>query len=364
MERISKYQLGAMIILFQIGSTPLFELGIKAGQDAWLVVITSMLLGFMLLFLFLIIQRREPEKNLSQLLIQYFGSFVGKFVLLLYVLMFSYEAMRNVRDFGDLTLLTILPRGPISLIMLIMITLSIYAIYKGIEVFFRLAEFIVVGVLTFYLILLIMQLVSGVVHFDYLLPILENGIQPVLKESISSTVWFPFGQMMIFLMFWRYLNEKKELAKTSVRSFFVSGLVILFSNIMNLIVLGPQLLNISTVPLLQAVQLIQIAEVFERFDALVILLFYAGIFIKATLWFLAAVLGLSQLFQTDYRRFALPVGVIIYITSLLPSSWQLHLEIGKIVGEQFMLNKIFIGVIPAILFLVMLIKGQGKQIKG
>ena len=128
---------------------------------------------------------------------------------------------------------------------------------------------------------------------------------------------------------------------------------------MNLIVLGPQLVNISTVPLLQAVQLIQIAEVFERFDALVILLFYAGIFIKSTLWFLAAVLGLSQLFHTKYRRFALPVGGIIYITSLLPSSWQSHLEIGKIVAEQFKVNMIFIGVIPAILFLVMLIKGKG-----
>jgi spore germination protein KB len=150
MERISKYQLGAMIILFQIGSTPLFELGIKAGQDAWLVVIISMLLGLLLLFLFLAIQSREPEKNWSQLLVQYFGSFVGKTVLLLYSIMFTYESMRNIRDFGDLTLLTILPHGPISLIMLVMLTLSIYAIYKGIEVFFRLAEVIVVGVLTFY----------------------------------------------------------------------------------------------------------------------------------------------------------------------------------------------------------------------
>jgi spore germination protein KB len=361
MERISKYQLGAMIILFQIGSTPLFELGIKAGQDAWLVVITSMLLGLLLLFLFLAIQRREPEKNWSQLLVQYFGSFVGKTVLLLYALMFTYESMRNVRDFGDLTLLTILPRGPITLIMLVMLILSIYAIYKGIEVFFRLAEYIVVGVLAFYFILLIMHFLSGVVHFDLLLPILENGIQPILKESINSAVWFPFGQMMIFLMFWSYLNEKKEMTKTSIRSYFVSGVVILLSNIMNLVVLGPQLTNISTVPFLESVQLIQIAEVFERFDALVILLFYMGIFIKATLWFLAAVLGLSQLFHTDYRRFALPVGVIIYITSLLPSSWQSHLEIGKIVAEQFMVNKIFIGVIPALLFLVMMFKRQGNK---
>ncbi|MBD0383525.1 GerAB/ArcD/ProY family transporter [Paenibacillus sedimenti] len=361
MERISKYQLGAMIILFQIGSTPLFELGIRANQDAWLVVFTSFLLGLLLLFLFLAIQHREPEKNWSQLLIQYFGSFAGKFVLLLYALFFAYESMRNLRDFGDLTLMTILPRGPISLIMLIMLTISIYAIYKGIEVFFRLAEFIVVGVLSFYLILLIMQFISGAVHWNRLFPVLENGLQPVLRESVAHTVWFPFGQMVIFLMFWSYLNEKKEMFKTSIRSFFISGIVILIANIMNLVVLGPELTGISTVPLLQSVQLIQIAEIFERFDALVILLFYAGIFIKATLWYLAAILGLSQLFHTDYRRFALPVGAVIYITSLLPRSWQSHLEIGDIIADQFHVNKIFIGIIPAVLFFVMLIRGRLKR---
>ncbi|KRE44872.1 GerAB/ArcD/ProY family transporter [Paenibacillus sp. Soil522] len=360
MEQISKYQLGSMIILFQIGSTPLFELGIKANQDAWLVVVTSMLLGLMLLFLFLAIQRREPEKNMSQLLTQYFGSFAGKFLLLLYVVFFAYEAMRNVRDFGDLSLFTILPHGPISVIMIIMMSLSIYSVYKGIEVFFRFAEFIVIGVLLFYLILIIMPFISGIVHLDRLLPIMENGIQPVLKNSLLHEVWMPFGQMVVFLMFWSYVNEKKEMAKTTVKAFFVSSMVVLLSNIINLIVLGPELIKISTVPLLQSVQLIQIAEIFERFDALVILLFYAGIFIKATLWYLAALLGLSQLFRIDYRRFAIPVGAIIYITSLLPTSWQSHLEFGHFITDQLHINKVFIAIIPALLYMIMMIKSYKK----
>lgn len=355
MERISKYQLASMIILFQIGSTPLFELGIKANQDAWLVVITSMLLGLMLLFLFLAIQRREPEKNLSQLLTHYFGSFVGKLLLLLYTVLFAYEAMRNVRDFGDLSLFTILPHGPISVIMLIMLALSIYSVYKGIEVFFRFAEFIVVGVLLFYLILIFMPFISGIVYLDRILPILENGMQPVLKSGLYE-VWMPFGQMVVFLMFWSNLNEKKKLTKTSILAFFVSSMVILLTNILNLIVLGPELVKISTVPLLQSVQLIEVAEIFERFDALVILLFYTGIFIKATLWYLAALLGLSQLFRVDYRRLAIPVGGIIYFTALLPTSWQSHLEIGHYIAENLHINKIFIAIIPAILYIFMLFK--------
>jgi spore germination protein KB len=360
MERISKYQLGAMIILFQIGSTPLFEIGIKAKQDAWLVVITSMIIGLLLLLLFLAIQRKAPEKNLSQQLVHYFGPFAGKIVVLLYALYFTYEAYRNVRDVGDLTLMTILPRSPISLIMLILISLSAYAIYKGLEVFFRVAEFIVAGVLAFYLILIIMSFISGIVYLDRLLPILENGFKPVMQESIK-TFWFPFGQMFTFLMFYSYLKEKEEMTKTSIRSYMISGMVILLTNTTNLVVLGPQFTDISTIPLLQSVQLIQIADIFERFDALVILLFYAGIFIRTTLWFLAAVLGLSQLFNTGYRRFILPLGVIIYSTAFMPQNWQSHLEIGELVAYKFMLNPLLLSVIPALLFIVMLIRGKANK---
>lgn len=361
MERISKYQLGAMIILFQIGSTPLFEIGSKAKQDAWLVVVVSMLLGFVLLAMFLYIQRREPEMNLSGLLLHYFGPWLGRLLLLFYVAVFAYESMRNLRDFGDLTIMTILPRTPISLIMIIILSLTLYSVYKGLEVFFRVAEFIVLGVLFFYFILFVMYWFADIMVFDHLLPVLENGIQPVLKESISGYVWFPFGQMIVFLMFWNYLSEKQLLVRTTVISFIVSGAVVLITNIINLLVLGPALPDISTIPLLQSVQIIQIANILERFDAFVILLFYAGIFIKSTLWFLAAVLGLSQVFHTEYRKFILPVGIIIYSFTFVPPNWQSHVEIGETIAKKYMLNPIYILFIPVILLVVMWIRGNKRS---
>ncbi|UIO41908.1 spore germination protein [Brevibacillus brevis] len=90
MERISKFQLSAMIILFQIGSSTLFELGIGAKQDAWLTVLTGMAVSFLLLMLFLGIQRREPNKILVQILVQYLG-FFGKIAAFSYVLFFAYD---------------------------------------------------------------------------------------------------------------------------------------------------------------------------------------------------------------------------------------------------------------------------------
>ncbi|AJY76691.1 GerAB/ArcD/ProY family transporter [Paenibacillus beijingensis] len=356
MERISKYQLGTMIILFEIGSTPLFELGIKAQRDAWIAVLLSILFGLVLLLLFLALQKRDPELNLIQMMIKYWGPVIGRVTAFLYIVFFAYESMRNVRDFGDLTLMTFLSRSPISMIMGILIFLSMYAIYKGIETFFRVSEFMVLGVISFYLALCIMAFISGIVDFKQLLPMLEYGVLPVVTLAASDTVFFPFGQMVLFLMFWSYVKKKEGLAGASFGAYLVSSTVILISNIMNLAVLGVHYTSISMIPLLQNVQLIQIARVFERFDALVILLFYVGIFIKATLWYLAAVMGLGEIFNTDYRKMILPVGIVIYSSSFLEPDWTYHLWLGHFVGVTSMVNPIFLVFLPLLLFLVMLMR--------
>jgi spore germination protein KB len=258
--------------------------------------------------------------------------------------------------------MTILTRTPLFLIMLVMMILSGYALYKGLEVFFRFAELMVSGVLMGYFLLMFMSFISGDLHWSNLLPVLEDGVNPIIKEGLETATWFPFGQMMIFLVFWSYLNEKKERSKTSIRAYLVSAAVILVMSFINLGVLGPEYAGISTVPLLQTVQMLQIANVFERFDAVVILLFYSGILIKATLWYLAAVVGLGQLFRTDYRKFILPVGGIIFGTSFLPENWQSHIMVAKIVAIRFLGNPIIILTIPLLLYIAMLIKGKSNRL--
>lgn len=363
MERISKHQLFAMIILFEIGSAALFEIGISAKQDAWLVMLIGMIPGFLLFMLFLAIQRRELDKDLIQMLIQYFGSFFGRLVAFSCVCYFMYESMRNVRDFGDLTLMTFLSKTPISIVMLVMILLASYAIFKGIEVFFRVAEFMLPGVLFFYLLLIVLYFSSGIVHMDRLFPILENGIVPVLKGTFPDPIFFPFGQLVLFLMYWNYLNDKGILVKISIRAYVFVGIFLTVLSILNIAILGVPYVSISNLPLLASVRLIQIANFLERFDAFVVLLLYVGIFIKVTLWYLAAVLGLGKLLNTNYRKLILPVGGIIYGSSHLPPSWTYHIWLGNFLGLKYLQAPIFIVFIPMLLFLVMLVKGKADQAK-
>ncbi|WP_129730996.1 GerAB/ArcD/ProY family transporter [Ectobacillus funiculus] len=363
MERISKHQLVAMIILFEIGSAALFEIGISAKQDAWLVMLIGMIPGFLLFMLFLAIQRLEPDKDLIQMLIQYFGSFFGRLIAFSYVCNFMYESMRNVRDFGDLTLMTFLSKTPISVVMLVMMLLASYVLFKGVEVFFRVAEFMLLGVLFFYLLLIILYFSSGIVHIDRLFPILENGIIPVLKGAFPDPILFPFGQLVLFLMYWNYLNDKDDIVKISIRAYVFVGIFLTILSILNIAILGVPYVSVSNLPLLASVRLIQIADFLERFDAFVVLLLYVGIFIKVTLWYLAAVLGLGRLLNTNYRKLILPVGGIIYGTSHLPPSWTYHIWLGKFLGLKYLQAPFFIVFIPTLLFLFMFVKKKPDQAK-
>lgn len=359
MESISKYQLAAMIILFEIGSSILFEIGVDAKQDAWLVVLASVIAGLIPLIIYFNIQSREKEKNLISLLNQYFGSFLGKTLSILYVIFFTYESMRNVRDFGDITIMTFLSKTPISIIMLIMILLSIYAIFQGIEVFFRVVEFMLPGVLLFHLIIIIMFFSSDIVQYERLLPVLENGIKPILKTSIKDA-FFPFGQMGIFLMFWSYLNEKHTMVKTTLIAYFIVGLLLVVHNWLNIAILGTTYTTISNIPFLASVQLIQIADFLERFDPFVVLLMYVYLFAKATLWYLAAVLGLAQILNMkDRRKLIFPIGVLIYGASFLEPNWVYHIWLGTEAAKW--INPIFIIIIPTLLLLVMILKSKLRE---
>lgn len=67
MEKVSHSQLATLIIMFQIGSSPLFLLGKEAGTDTWIATLIAMTVGLLLLLLTFLIHRLEPEKDLIEI---------------------------------------------------------------------------------------------------------------------------------------------------------------------------------------------------------------------------------------------------------------------------------------------------------
>jgi spore germination protein KB len=134
MLRISNTQLFMLIMIFQVGSTTLFALGIGAGRDAWIVILLAALIGFMFLGVFTEIPKQYPEKNFPDILKEVVGKKIAVFILFSYALYFYGQTHHNFYEFGRLIKITALPLTPINAnLVSILVLLSFISFIWGLK---------------------------------------------------------------------------------------------------------------------------------------------------------------------------------------------------------------------------------------
>ncbi|MDU0203876.1 GerAB/ArcD/ProY family transporter [Paenibacillus sp. MAH-36] len=359
MERISNYQIAVMIILFQIGSTPLFAIGSKAKQDSWVAMIVAAIIGLILLRMFLYIQSIAPDQSLIFLMRMCFGKIAGGMLSSCFLIYFAYESMRNVRDFGEITSVTLLTRTPKFVVMLLVILLAAYTIIMGIETFCRVAESLILPIVFSYSILCLLIFGSKLVKLERIQPIMEKGFKPILTAAFPDLVSFPFGQMVVFLMFWHLMADSNKVKRISIFTYLGVAVFLVGMNMINVLVLGPSLIGNSTLPFLQTVQLIQVGDIFERLDVFVTLLLFLGLFVKLTAFFWAASYGVSQLTGCRAKVSICIVGSVIFASSFLEPNYTYHIWLGLAVSVK--LFPIFQILLPLAMFIAILFRKLKKN---
>lgn len=360
MVQISKLQLASMIILFEIGSSPLFLLAGEAKRDAWIAVTVAMLSGLAILaFINLPIQKQEPDKDLVEISRQYMGFIPGTLFSLAFAVYFLYASMRNVREFGDLTILYLLPGTPLSIIMLVLVAISGYAISKGVEVFFRVAEYLLPMVLVLYFLMFAAFVGTGLFKPERLFPLFAEGVRPVLEAGLPEVISFPFGEISLFLMFWKYMKQKERLVSVSIVSYILAGIFIILSTVVLIAVLGP-LAGTGGIPMMLAASLVQIARVVERMDPLVALLLFTGVIMKQTAYYLGAVLAVSGMTRYPYRVTVLMLGMLLYAISFVYPSHMMQIWVGFEHNTKYHFP-FFTIIFPILLWLVMKIRGRRQS---
>lgn len=322
MIRISKNQLFCLIMIFEIGSTTLFALGIKAKQDAWLAVLVAMLFGFTLIWVYTELQKFFPDKNLAEISITLLGKFFGSLLALFYAFYFIHIATLNINEFSNIIVLTFLPNTPLVVVESIFMLTAFYFLFLGFEVVGRTSEIALPAVLFFLLSTYILVILSGQANFKELTPVLGNGVINVINAAFPQIINFPFGEMVLFLMYWNYADSKQLIRKISTLAVAASGLLLSFSLVIIVSTLGVNYADVSTIPFLEVLKLINVGDVLTNLDSLGIVIICIGGIYKMTLFFYGAVLALSAVFKIkETRILVIPVGIIIVWMSIvtLPS---------------------------------------------
>lgn len=355
-------QLSDLVItfsLFEVGSTTLFLLGGSAKQDAWLAMLIGSVIGFFLLMMYLWIHHLDRGRDLYELLQYYMGKIPGRVLGFLFAVYFLYETSRNLRDMGEVTELTLLNRTPIAFIMFIAIVVVGNTVRYGPEVLMRACTILLPAFIFGYSLLLLLIVTTDLLHIENMWPILENGIKPVWKAAFPEIVSFPFGQVVLFLTFFKLSEHKSMFNKAFLSWYCVVSIMLIIFNQLTILVLGPAIAVNATNPLLETVQLIRLTGILERMDALFAMVLFLGLGIKMAAFFIGAVTGLSRISNIRYKTLIIPTGIAIYWLSFLSPRYAEYIWLGLNVSVTW-IAPFFQICVPLLLVLVMLLR-KGKR---
>lgn len=364
MFKIDKFQLVSLMVLYEIGTTTLFAIGIEAKQDAWIAIVIAMLIGFALLWIYTKIQQAYLDKSLAAILPAVCGKWIGPPLVFLYALYFFVNSSFNFWEFGEITVLLVLSRTPLVVVLSITLLLMWYAILLGLEVIARTGTILLPYFLGFFMLIFILGITSNQADLHHLQPVLENGIKPVIHTAIPKVVSFPFGEINVFLVYWHYMHDKKALMKINLIAVSIAGTIIIMAVVIMIMVLGIEVTSIASVPLQRVVGKIHIETFAQRLDVLAVVTFFIGGFFKMTLNFYASILLIQSLLKIKKPIWIIfPAGVCLLGFSLaLFSSIVFQRWIGTNVYNIYV-HPFFQIILPFLLLLVIWFqKRRGSQI--
>ena len=200
------------------------------------------------------------------------------------------------------------------------------------------------------------------VDFKNLKPVLSEGLKPVFKSAYPNVSLFPFGEILIFSMYWCYADEKKAIRKTTMLAAILSGVLLSASLILNIAVLGVKYTSIATIPLIETIKLINVGDIITHVDTLGILLIFLGGFYKMSLFLNGVVLVLVTVFKIINYNFTLVLFsfFLMWVAIVFEPSYVYHRWMTPFDTNYFYI--VFLQIIPVLLLLIYWIKKKRSQL--
>jgi spore germination protein KB len=308
-EIISSRQGAILVFLYILGSSVIVGGGGEAGKDIWLSAIIAMAAAALVLLMYIRLLSMFPGKDIFDILNLVFGNYIGKAISLLFIWYALHLGGLVLYNFSEFVRTVGLEQTPRIAFMSVFMLLCAWGVKEGIEVLGRWGEVL----LPFLLFIMVMVAILSFQNtkISNLLPVLEQGIKPVMKGAFSNFS-FPFAETVIFTMVFSCFNDKKSTFKAYMFGLLFGGITLVQIGARNVMVLGSYVMSMNYYPTFNAVSRINIGHFLQRLESAVSIVFLISGFIKISICLLGASKGISKFFNCkEYRFLVIPVCLII-----------------------------------------------------
>ncbi|AKG34525.1 GerAB/ArcD/ProY family transporter [Paenibacillus durus] len=353
--KIGIFQCFTLTLLFDLGTAMVVNLGVDTGKDAWLAVLIGGIVGILPFMGYVYLYKAYPKDPLSRYARKLLGKYLGGVVALLFIVLFLMMAARDLRDGSTMLVMATMHRTPLFFVSLLMVLSCAYVAHKGVEVLARTSLLFGILVMLIGGFCGLMMLFSGKINLLRILPLFQNGVMPVIRSILIQNYMFPFGEMICFTMLMPYLMDSRRGPWMIIGAMLFSTLLLSLTTVLNLSVLGVDIVARSPLPLMPTISKISISDFIQRLDVLVVMVLIIGVFFKITVFYIAALVGISDLFGLPYRTMAYPAALIILVMSMLNArGFTEHLDEGK--RLLYTVFPVFVLAIPALLIIITAVK--------
>lgn len=331
----------------------------KAQQAGWVSPIVSIVPFIALVLIADRLLNKYKEQSMAEIITNLLGKYLGKLVLVLYLLWAFYVEAMYIRFYAERLTGTIYPNINNNILIMILLIPIAYMLHSGFTVIARISEIILpfIGAI---LVLLTIFLLNRV-RVDNLLPVYFNDIIPIIRGSYSMTGVIAY-MFLLFFLGDRLVNLK------SLRKFgYISAAVNISSaTLVNLITIGVMSSSITRrnpAPVLSVVKQISILDTIENIEVIVVAIWVFADFILVSTLFtvllklLKAILGLS-----DTKPLINMLAVLLYFLSLGVTARKFEMD--EFSDQLVLPMNIVMGyIIPAALFVLSMVRKKPEQKK-
>lgn len=277
-----------------------------SGRDVWIVVILAGVIGALCFGVIYRLAVQFPDKSLAQYSPDIFGSYFGSVVTSMYIVLFLLLSIIAAVEYGQMMSSAFLHEVPEYTYQLLILIPAVYGAYLGAAVTGRMGDIILpLGIL---LIISLTLLNFRFMDFTNYLPIMDNGVQPVLEGSVVLGSRFTFA--VILLALFPLIKDQNKLM-----GYGLIGIIVLVVNVqmgtMAVALFGANYAATQTFPSLMLLRHTQMWG-FERMDSFMMLIWIGGVFLVILAFlYCAALLTKDMLKLKSHRGAAVIYGVVI-----------------------------------------------------
>lgn len=326
-----------------------------ARNDMWLSPIIAAALPMALIMVLVGLHRSFPGKSLIEYSPLLLGKWLGKPLGLYFLIITLLENAYQARQFGELMNQFFFKETPHAFIICSLFFVCVLAVRLGAEVIGRVA-------ILYMPLLLTIVLTFALPFFQdidvrRLLPVMSNGILPILRSSAYLQLWLP---MYIYTTFFLpFLSDSEQALKRLLQS--LAATILTLTGIMILIIF---ILNESTpmfnFPFMTLARYLTLFEFIEQFDAVIMFFWVVDVFVRTCVTLYGLTIGLAQwLNLPSYKAISVPTAVLVIAVSF----WGIP-RFSDFITNGPHITFIYLSAhfaIPMLLFVVALARGKWKS---